>query len=229
MLAQLVESSPRGVRRRFSTLASVAAHALLVSAAVAAARPLPEEPAVRPLITWHPPPSPPPSTRPECTGCGSRESPGPETGINPVPYSFPHTEFRLHVPDSVGSQVEGIQISSDEWERGAPRGRGGDSAAVFGSEGVDRRVIPLATNPVPRYPATLRDARIEGSVSVRFVVDTTGHVLMSSVIVDRAEHPLFAEAVIDVLRRSRFTPAELRGRRVQQLVVQPFVFVIRDR
>ncbi len=29
-------------------------------------------------------------------------------------------------------------------------------------------------------------------------------------------------------RRSRFTPAELRGRKVPQLVSQPFVFLLRD-
>jgi hypothetical protein len=41
-------------------------------------------------------------------------------------------------------------------------------------------------------------------------------------------HPAFSDAVIDALRRSRFTPAEFRGRKVPQLVSQPFVFVLRE-
>jgi TonB family protein len=99
---------------------------------------------------------------------------------------------------------------------------------VPGREVVDREVVPLPTNPVPRYPSALRTARIEGSVFARFVVDTTGRVIMASVTVDSADHPLFAEAVIEALQRSRFRPAELRERKVQQLVARSFVFVIRE-
>jgi TonB family protein len=230
MLGQLVESSPRRVRRRLSTLVSLAAHTVVLTAAVAAARPVPEEPAVRTLVTWHPPPYPPPSNPPACTACGSRPSPGSEKRIDPVRYSVPDTriEWPLDVPESVGPPIAGIQISSDEWMRGTTPARAGDTTSVPGREVVDREVVPLAANPVPRYPETLRAARIEGSVHARFVVDTSGRVLMQSVIVDAADHPLFAEAVIEALRRARFTPAELRGRKVPQLVTQRFVFLLRE-
>jgi TonB family protein len=91
---------------------------------------------------------------------------------------------------------------------------------------VDREVLPLATNPAPRYPASLRSAGIQGSVFARFVVDTMGRVRVETITFDASDHPLFSMAVIDALRRSRYTPAELRGRKVPQLVVQPFVFVL---
>jgi protein TonB len=93
---------------------------------------------------------------------------------------------------------------------------------------VDREVMPHPTNPSPRYPSDLRAARIEGRVIARFVVDTTGRVIMGSVTVEASTHPAFSDAVIEALSRSRFTPAELRGRKVQQLVSQPFVFVLRE-
>jgi protein TonB len=93
---------------------------------------------------------------------------------------------------------------------------------------VDREVVPHAMNPSPRYPAPLRAARIEGKVIARFVVDTTGRVIMGSVTVDASTHPAFSDAVIEALSRSRFTPAEVRGRKVRQLVSQPFVFVLRE-
>lgn len=51
---------------------------------------------------------------------------------------------------------------------------------------------------------------------------------MESVIVDASPHPAFTDAVVEALRRSRFQPAELRGRNVRQLVSQPFQFVRRD-
>ena len=232
MLSQLVESSPRRVRRRFSTLASIIAHGVVLSAAVAAARPVPQEPAVSTFIALHPPPYLPPAPDPpECMGCASRRSPGSAHAIDPLTQSFPDarwSEVTLYVPESVGPLVEGIRISSEEWERGLSTSRAADGASVVGREVVDREVMPLATNPVPRYPAALRAAGIEGSVSARFVVDTTGRVIMESVIVDAADHPLFAAAVIEALRRSRFRAAELRGRKVPQLVAQPFLFVIRE-
>jgi protein TonB len=93
---------------------------------------------------------------------------------------------------------------------------------------VDREVVPFATNPVPRYPAELRAARIEGGLFARFVVDTTGRVRMESVVVEGSPHPAFSQAVVEALRGSKFQPAEHRGRKVPQLVSQPFVFVLRD-
>jgi hypothetical protein len=51
-------------------------------------------------------------------------------------------------------------------------------------------------------------------------------VRVETVTLDASDHPLFSDAVIAALRRSRYAPAELRGRKVPQLVVQPFVFVV---
>lgn len=227
MLGQLVESSPKRVRGRFSTLVSIIAHGLVLTAAVAAARPVPKEPPEKPVIIWHPPPPPLP---PDCTGCASRSSGGQAGRIHQGAASIPKRitiNFTIGVPEKVGPISEHVPISSEEWLR-VPAGRSGEATSPPGREAVDREVVPLRSNPVPQYPAALRTAGIEGSVSARFVVDTTGRVIMESVIVDAADHPLFADAVIEALRRARFTPAELRGRKVRQLVVQPFVFVIRD-
>jgi TonB family protein len=226
MLGQLVESSPRRVRRRFSTVVSIVSHALVLSAAVAAARPVPKEPPVDRVIPWYPAPPPPPVCA-TCASSSSRGAPGATTRSESALPGGLTSELTIDIPETVGPAMDGLAISSDEW-RGVRAGRSGDRSAVLENDVVDREVVPWPTNPVPRYPATLRAARIEGSVQARFVVDTTGRVVLTSVIVDAADHPLFAEAVLEVLRRARFTPAELRGRKVQQLVVQPFVFVIRE-
>jgi TonB family protein len=137
-------------------------------------------------------------------------------------------DFTLEIPENAGPPAPGPVISTKEW-RGGFADRSSDTGPLVpGREGVDREVVPLPTNPAPRYPAELRAAGIQGSVFARFVVDTAGRVRMETVSVDASDHPRFAEAVIEALRRSRYTPAELRGRKVPQLVVQPFVFVLRD-
>jgi TonB family protein len=226
MLGQLVESSPKRVRRRFSTLVSLGAHALVLSAAVAAARPVAEAPPIDRVIPLRPPPP-----APQCIECESGSAVGSRRGVDRVTYALPDrrtSEFTLDVPDRVGPPIGDIRIPGEEWERGRSAGRPVDTALVLGREFVDREAVPMSGNPIPRYPEALRAAHIEGSVSARFVVDTTGRVRMESVIVDAADHPLFANAVIEALRASRFAPAEFRGRKVPQLVAQPFVFVIRE-
>lgn len=230
MPGHLVVSLPRPVRRRFSTLLSIAAHGLVVTAAVAAARPVPKRPTgvAAPPITWHPQAPPPPAV---CIRCASPSASGSRGRLNGEEYPLPDritSDLTLSVSEDVGPVVVGVTISRNEWALGPPTGRAGNATSVFGGTAVDREVVPLPTNPAPRYPAALRTARIGGAVHARFVVDTTGRVIMETVIVDAAEHPLFADAVIEALQHSRFTPAELRGRKVRQLVAQPFVFVIRQ-
>lgn len=140
------------------------------------------------------------------------------------------TQLDLEIPGNVEPVAPGVDISAREWQRGlaAARNAEGEGEPNIARAGVDREVVPLPTNPTPRYPATLRSAGIEGRVLARFVVDTTGRVVMSTLDIVAADHPAFAEAVIDALRRSRFTPAESRGQRVAQLVSQPFVFEVRE-
>jgi protein TonB len=55
-------------------------------------------------------------------------------------------------------------------------------------------------------------------------VDTAGWADITTLRILQSDHPLFADAIRNALRRLRFTPAELRGVRVRQLVQQPFRF-----
>ena len=82
-------------------------------------------------------------------------------------------------------------------------------------------------NPAPRYPDSLQLAKIEGQVVVEFVVDTTGHVEMSTIKVDRSDNNLFTEAVKAVLPSTRFYPAVVGGRHVKELVTVPYVFAMK--
>ena len=225
MLGTLVESSPRRVRRRLSALVSISAHVVVLTAAAFAARPMRGEPEPVPHITWHPPAAPPQL----CVDCVSGSSGAPDGGRTSSIPALPGPmvgDIVLNIPAEIGPSAPGPLVSSEDWKGGFSDNSSGAEPSVPGRESVDREVVPLPTNPAPRYPASLRATGIQGSVFARFVVDTTGRVRMETVNVDASDHALFSEAVIEALRRSRYTPAELRGRKVPQLVVQPFVFVL---
>ena len=60
----------------------------------------------------------------------------------------------------------------------------------------------------------------------QFEVDTTGRVNIASFKILRKSHDLFEAAVRSALPNMRFLPAEIGGRKVRQLVQQPFVFAL---
>ena len=75
-----------------------------------------------------------------------------------------------------------------------------------------------------KYPETLRSAQVEGEVLAQFVVDATGSIEPGSFKVLKSSHDLFTQAVRDALPAMKFTPAEVGGEKVRQLVQQPFTF-----
>lgn len=94
---------------------------------------------------------------------------------------------------------------------------------------VDSTVLRDPGSTAPEYPRNLLDQHIEGSATVRFVVDTTGIVDTLTYRVLRATHADFAVAVRVALPGMKFRPAIRAGIRVRQLVEQPFSFRITPR
>ena len=91
---------------------------------------------------------------------------------------------------------------------------------------VEKPVVGAPGSSQPRYPDILRQAGVEGEVLAMFVVDTTGKVEAGSFKVLKSTHDLFAQSVRTALPGMRFIPAEVGGRKVKQLVQQPFTFAI---
>jgi protein TonB len=91
---------------------------------------------------------------------------------------------------------------------------------------VEKAVVAIPGTATPRYPSMLQTAGVEGSVRAQFVVDTLGRVEQGSFRALDATHDLFTAAVRDALLRARFSPAEVGGRKVRQLVEQTFTFTI---
>lgn len=89
---------------------------------------------------------------------------------------------------------------------------------------VEETATRSAGSAAPLYPSDLLREGTEGSVTVRFVVDTIGHADSSSIQVLSFTHPEFAQSVRHALPLMTFTPAAMGGRKVRQIVEQRFGF-----
>jgi TonB family protein len=141
--------------------------------------------------------------------------------VNAVPTLAPIDSEWLSRPDSLSSPNQsftlGLRVATN---LRAP------VDGVYDESMVDRTVEPRRTNPLPRYPETLRQHGVEGSFIVQFVVDTAGRVVDDGIRFPPAMHELFARSVRLALKRSRFLPARLAGQVVEQLVIQEYRFVL---
>jgi TonB family protein len=90
----------------------------------------------------------------------------------------------------------------------------------------DIDAIPMPENPKPVYPPSALRRNIEQSFAVEFVVDTTGRIDASSILIPPSVPNEFAESVRRALVRWHFRPATLRGLAVRRSVRQPFIFQI---
>lgn len=110
-----------------------------------------------------------------------------------------------------------------------------DCAAVTASGGTDAELwtandvmMRLREDPVPpRYPESLRRAGIEGSVVVKFVVDTLGRVDMASLEIVSSTHEAFTSAVREAIARFRFSPSQAGSRKVPAQAMMPFQFTLK--
>ena len=86
------------------------------------------------------------------------------------------------------------------------------------------QAVKVRVSRAPAYPEHLRAAHVDGQVLVQFVVDERGAADMNTFKVVRTTNPDFSEAVRRAISNTAYSPAEIRGRRVKQLVQQPFIF-----
>ncbi len=235
MLGTLIETRGSRPRRLGGTLVSIALHTGIIGLVVAMTaratpRPRPVAPAATPVVYVTPAPiAPAPVPRPA--------SPSP---VVAVPTSSALVIPPIRIPNALPPIDTHTIVTDPNWydTRSSPppvhfAGNGGGMSSgpehgAWDASAVDRAVVPSRGNPLPRYPETMRAAHLEGHVDVRFIVDTTGRAEPGSIHVIAATHTLFADAVRDVLLRSRYQPAEAHGSRVRQVVEQRFEFALRQ-
>ena len=101
------------------------------------------------------------------------------------------------------------------------------SLKVYTPEQVDVQArADSGSRPQPLYPETLLFTGVPGHVLAEFVVDTLGRVELDTFGVISSTNPGFTQAVQRALPDWAYAPAMLNGKRVRQLVQQPFNFVV---
>ena len=106
----------------------------------------------------------------------------------------------------------------------APMERPEATDSVYSLLEVEESAIRTAASAAPVYPSSLVKDGTEGSVFLRFVVDSSGRVDATSIEIIRSSHPAFTLAVRSALPLMMFRPAAVGGRHVRQLVEQNFQF-----
>jgi protein TonB len=152
----------------------------------------------------------------------------------PVPKA-PRMSFDgLTIPDSLPAADESLGdplASLAAGDRGSVNGVATRSSGLVPGSVLDNRIaekpaLPLESNAPPVYPDILRSAAIEGEVEIEFVIDANGGVRQRSLVVLRADHRLFLEAVREALLGYRYLPAEVGGTPVPVRVRQRFAFTL---
>jgi TonB family protein len=201
-----------------SVTLSVAAHVLLIGAAIAATattdaeRPLPENSIARFLA----PPDRPSGQQ------AQREM------VRYVAISVPTISPSFSAePPRVLEEVKPLQEIVGRDERDAapmPELHGEDS--VFSILEVDSAASRYEWSAAPAYPPRMLEKRTEGAVRVEFIVLQDGYADTASLRVIVSTHDDFTKAVRDALPFMRFKPAKIGRDIVSQLVLQEFRFQV---
>ena len=218
-------SYARRERANAAGAVSVATHAILIGAWVAATLPaasLPADGLTNRLYYIPPPDKPPPgeasreTVRYIALADGPGQGPGPAVIDPQKPISdAPPTRDLGGTRDSTKTSPPAVPTPGDQTR---------DS--VFTEIEVDSAVVRSQASAAPAYPLDLLAKHIEGTAVVRYVVDTTGFADTVSFTVIRATDPGFVRAVREALPYMRFSPAKIGAKKVRQLVEQPFTFKI---
>lgn len=83
--------------------------------------------------------------------------------------------------------------------------------------------VPVHT-VAPEYPESAKREGIQGTVFVKLLVDTTGHVAEAEVL--KSAHPDLDKAAVEAARQWEFKAAESIDQPVQQYVVIPVKFAL---
>ena len=231
MFTVLPESNARPGGRPGVTVASVAMHAVLLLLGVWAtaesgvSRGASAQKEVIPYVFHQPDPAP---ATPEPAG---RSSTAKEAVLLvPDAPSMPLAGFVIPdvlppVDQSLGDPFANTPIGVRRSVNGVgPRGSGLIPGGVIDNRIAEKPALPLESNAPPIYPDILRSAAIEGGVEIEFVIDPEGRARAGSIVVLRADHRLFLEAVREALISYRYLPAEVGGTPVAVRVRQSFSF-----
>jgi protein TonB len=96
---------------------------------------------------------------------------------------------------------------------------------AFSLAEIDQKPRPVFQS-APVFPAEMRGKKLEGVVSILFVVDPSGKVV--SPRVEKSTHPAFEKPALDAIKQWKFEPAIKAGQRVSCKMRVPIRFQPRE-
>jgi periplasmic protein TonB len=235
MFNNLIESKPKKQKTTGGLILSGVIHALLITAAVfgtlQASQQLekPKAEKVEFVDMKKKEEPPPPKEEPKPIPKDVVAAPPPPKGFQvltapiKVPDVLPDIDLSKKVTDEADFTGKGVAGGTS---KGVAGGVPVNTDQPYFEFQVEKQVQTAAGSPQPRYPEMLKSANIEGEVLAQFVVDTTGRAEMGTFKVLKSSHDGFTQAVRNVLPNMKFYPAEIGGRKVKQMVQQPFTFAL---
>ena len=233
MFNQLLESKAAKQKMAGGTIFSLVLHTALISGAVyATARAgIKDEKAKAEKIQFVEVKKEPPKPKVD-------EPPPPkEVVVKPPP---PKGFQVLRAPVKIDIKIPEIDLSkavTNEADFSGKGVKGGTGSGVVGGTGpvtnqtyfefqVEKPAEMLSDSPKPKYPSVLESSGIAGEVQAQFVVRSDGKADVESFKVLKSTNELFTQAVKNVLPRMHFSPAQIGGKPVNQLVQQSFQFAV---
>jgi protein TonB len=151
------------------------------------------------------PPPPPPESKPP-------EEPPPSLADAAPPLNL---SVNLDVAFGSGGA---LATAAGLFDQTAAQGGGLDAFSVAD---LEKRPELLSAAP-PTYPDSLRKTRVEGSVTLVFVLDETGRVLDPRV--ESSTHKDFEAPALEAIRKWKFKPGIKDGQPVRAFLRQPIRF-----
>ena len=151
-----------------------------------------------------------------------------------IPTNLPTIDLSKAITNENDFSGKGVAGGSANGVKGGT-GKEGDTGKSAGVKAKEEDHGPYLESQVekpvekiggeaPEYPASLRDAGVEGSVLAQFVVNESGRYEGGTLKILSSSNPAFTAAVKDALPRMKFSAAQIGGKKVQQLVQMPFQF-----
>lgn len=153
-----------------------------------------------------PPPPPPEEEK-------SEEPPPPSLNDAPQPLNL---NIDLDFAAGSGGVLDSLKSFADA-------GDGSDLLDAFSLSDLEKRPEVMAS-VAPVYPADMRKARIEGTVTILFILDQEGRA--EEARVERSSRPEFEKPALDAVRKWKFKPGMKDGQAVRTYMKLPIRFRI---
>ncbi|HET6230965.1 MAG TPA: TonB family protein [Longimicrobiaceae bacterium] len=180
------------------------------------------------------PPPPPPPKQEEAPPVvkGTQELVPPQEPPQKIPDVDPN-QHAVNAEDfsgqgKLGGVANGVEngVAQDVSRRDAPPDEGTYELAAVEEQPTLSNAADVQRTLSRNYPPLLRDAGVEGSVTVRVRVMEDGKADPSSISIENSTNDQFADAAKRVVERMRFRPAKVGGKAVRVWVTVPINFTV---